>query len=78
MDIFYLVTGNTQDTTTIDWDTISNIIFTIDTWLDENNLELPFERRMQTLRYLYSHRKPDSDISPELVTDTVKLAVGMQ
>ncbi len=67
LDIGYLVTGSRAALQQFDWALHDELLTSIDAWLDEHDMAMPFEKKMLVLRHLVEHAH-ESGAAPDTTT----------
>lgn len=67
VDIGYLLTGSRFALQPFDWTLHNEILRGIEAWLDENDMTLPFDKKMQVLQVLME-RFSDRGVAPDTST----------
>lgn len=73
ININYVMTGSVNTEETINWKAHDEILLTIESWLEENKLELSFDKKMDLLRLFLSNYASTADINTNFIHQTLKL-----
>lgn len=76
VDIMYVVTGRpiaSAASEHFDWQLHNKILETVESWLDEKQLTLPFPKKMDLLRLFMSNYTSADSVDPQFIFQTLRL-----
>ncbi|MCB1864438.1 MAG: helix-turn-helix transcriptional regulator [Chromatiales bacterium] len=73
VDTHYILTGDREPQVPFDWAAHDSIQLTIENFLSDRGITLPFEKRMELVRYFMKRRDLNDKIDPKLIRETLEL-----